>query len=56
MFKIYISESAYDRIISAEEQKTMAVRSNLYKLLKLQPVRFGEWMEKCIAIRNRLIK
>lgn len=38
MFKIYISYSAFDRIISAEEQRTTAGRSNLYRLLKQQPV------------------
>ena len=38
MFKTYISDSVYDRIISAEEQRASAGRSNLYKLLKQQPV------------------
>lgn len=38
MFKIYISYSAFDRIISAEEQRPTAGRSNLYRLLKQQPV------------------
>lgn len=38
MFKVYISDSVYDRIISAEEQRTTTGRSNLYKLLKQQPV------------------
>ena len=38
MFKVYISDSVYDRIISAEEQRASAGRSNLYKLLKQQPV------------------
>lgn len=37
MFKVYISDSVYDRIISTEEQRA-AGRSNLYKLLKQQPV------------------
>ena len=37
MFKTYISESVYDRIISSDEQRA-AGRSNLYKLLKQQPV------------------
>ena len=38
MFKVYISDSVYDRIINAEEQRATPGRSNLYKLLKLQPV------------------
>ena len=38
MFKIYISYFAFDRIISAEEQRPTAGRSNLYRLLKQQPV------------------
>ena len=38
MFKVYISDSVYDRIISTEEQRATAGRSNLYKLLKQQPV------------------
>ena len=38
MFKVYISDSVYDRIISAEEQRSTSGRSNLYKLLKQQPV------------------
>jgi len=38
MFKVYLSDSVYDRIIKAEEQRAMAGRSNLYKLLKQQPV------------------
>lgn len=37
MFKVFISDSVYDRIISTEEQRA-AGRSNLYKLLKQQPV------------------
>ena len=38
MFKVYISNSVYDRIISTEEKRATAGRSNLYKLLKQQPV------------------
>lgn len=38
MFKIYISDSVYDRIISVEEQRDTTRHSNLYKLLKQQPV------------------
>ena len=38
MFKVYLSDSVYDRIIKAEEQRAMAGRSSLYKLLKQQPV------------------
>lgn len=37
MFKVYISDSVYDRIINLEEQRAISGRSNLYKLLKLQP-------------------
>lgn len=38
MFKVILFNSIYEYIISKEEQKTTAVRSNLYKLLKQQPV------------------
>ena len=38
MFKVYISDSVYDRIISTEEQRATTGHSNLYKLLKQQPV------------------
>ena len=38
MFKVYISDSVYDRIVSTEEKRSTAGRSNLYKLLKQQPV------------------
>ena len=38
MFKVYISESVYNRIITTEEKRTATARSNLYKLLKQQPV------------------
>ena len=38
MFKICISDTLYQRIIGTEEQKAPAARSNLYKLLKQQPV------------------
>ena len=38
MFKVCISDAAYQRLVSAEEQKGTAGRSNLYKLLKQQPV------------------
>ena len=40
MFKVYISDSVYDRIINAEEQRATPGRSNLYKLLKQQPLQF----------------
>lgn len=39
MFKVCISESAYSKIVSTEEQRAAAERSNLYKLLKQQPVK-----------------
>ena len=38
MFKVFISQSVYDRIISTEEERTISGRSNLYKLLKQQPI------------------
>jgi len=38
MFKVFISQSVYDRIISSEEERTISGRSNLYKLLKQQPI------------------
>ena len=38
MFKVYISDSVYDRIVNTEEQRATAGRSYLYKLLKQQPV------------------
>lgn len=37
MFKVYISDSVYDRIVSTDEQRATAGRSNLCKLLKQQP-------------------
>ena len=36
MFKVFISDSIYERIIISEGQKAMSARSNLYKLLKQQ--------------------
>lgn len=38
MFKVYISESVYNKIISTEEKRATAGHSRLYKLLKQQPV------------------
>ena len=38
MFKVFISDSAYQSIINAEDKKTTTGRSYLYKLLKQQPV------------------
>jgi len=38
MFKVFISDSTYQAVISAEEQRAITGRSNLYKLLKQQPV------------------
>ena len=38
MFKIYITDIVYHNIVNAEEQKAVSARSNLYKLLKQQPV------------------
>ena len=38
MFKVYISDSVYDRIVNTEEQRATEGRSYLYKLLKQQPV------------------
>lgn len=34
MFKVYISNSVNNRIISTEEQKASANHSNIYKLMK----------------------
>ena len=45
MFKVYISDSVYDRIINAEEQRATPGRSNLYKLLKQQPVQILTWKD-----------
>lgn len=39
MFKVFISDSVYDRIISTEEQRAVG-RSNLYKLLSSNLSRF----------------
>lgn len=36
MFKIYISDSVYSKIVFSEEQKPVAARSSLYKLLMQQ--------------------
>lgn len=38
MFQVYITDLTYQAIVRREEQKSLATRSNLYKLLKLQPV------------------
>lgn len=38
MFKVYLTEASYDGIISTEEQRPTLGRSNLYKLLKQQPL------------------
>jgi len=38
MFKVCISDTIYNRIVSAEEQKAASMRTNLYKLLRQQPV------------------
>lgn len=38
MFKVYISDVVFDEIVDTEEQRATAGRSNLYKLLKQQPV------------------
>lgn len=38
MFKTYISDTVYERIISTEERKATTARSYLYKLLKQQTV------------------
>ena len=38
MFRVFISDSTYNRITSTEEQRSIAGRSYLYKLLKQQPV------------------
>lgn len=38
MFKTYISDTVYEKIISTEERKATTARSYLYKLLKQQPV------------------
>lgn len=38
MFKVYISDSVYNRIKTTEEQRSTAGHSNLYKVLKQQPV------------------
>lgn len=39
MFKVLISDSVFNRIKTAEEQRTSAGHSNLYKLLNQQPER-----------------
>ena len=39
MFKIYITDSAYDQINSAERGKSLAERSDLYKILHKYPVK-----------------
>lgn len=39
MFKVIISDNVYHKIIQAEEKKTAATRSYLYKLLKQQEVK-----------------
>lgn len=38
MFKVLISDSVFNRIKTAEEQRTSAGHSNLYKLLNQQPL------------------
>lgn len=38
MFKTYISDTVYEKIISTEERNATTARSYLYKLLKQQPV------------------
>jgi len=38
MFKTYISDTVYEKIISTEERKATTASSYLYKLLKQQPV------------------
>ena len=38
MFKVFISDSIYRKIITSEEKKASSERSYLYKLLKKQPV------------------
>ncbi len=38
MFKIYITETIYHHVVDAEAQKAASAWSNLYKLLKQQPV------------------
>lgn len=38
MFKTYISDTVYEKIIRTEERKATTARSYLYKLLKQQPV------------------
>ena len=38
MFKVFISDSIYQGIITSEENKTLSEKSYLYKLLKKQPI------------------
>ena len=38
MFKIYISDALYNDVVRAEEQKNFSECSDLYKMLKRQPV------------------
>ena len=38
MFKVFITETLFQGIISKEEQRPIYGRSNLYRLLKQQPV------------------
>ena len=52
MFKIFISENVYNKVITAESPKSEASRSNLYKLLKQQPVqRLSE--EQTLQIKSQ---
>lgn len=58
MFKVYISDSVYDRIIKTEEQRAIVGRSILYKLLKQQPVHLltEEYMGKLRANPENVLK
>ena len=49
MFKVYMSYSVYDRIISTEEKIATAGCFNLYAVN-------GKVMDKCLSIMNRLVK
>lgn len=53
MFKVYISDSVYDRIISVGEQRDTTRRSNLYKLLRQQPVQLLKSRYKKNSIQPR---
>ena len=52
MFKVFISDSIYRKIITSEEKKASSERSYLYKLLKKQPVQIVTPEEEKIIQAN----